>query len=260
MFKSITYSISFALSLLVIMSVTPTQAQEKISLGNHNGISVSYTIQFLGSIEKKKADKSRDEYQITVWTVNNTGKDIFCTSSSTGGARVANAKSTRKTARAAAINAQLITTQGNSLFVFRQGATLQGTAKIRTQKGVEPVVTYDQACNFQALANYDIQASAGLVNGSWKVENGTTAMQLTFIAGTDGAEATINQQAPDGKIVVWYRVGPKTFQRALSGSSKNLNDATVDANQTYTAKITFIGMNRIQYTNTEGITINWIKQ
>ena len=242
---------------MFILGLSNANAQDRISLGNHNGIEVSYTIQFLGSIDKKKAEKSRDEYQITVWSVNNTGNELYCTSSNTGGARVANAKSTRKTARAGAVNSQLMTITDQTLYVFKVGATVQGTAKIKTQKGIKPVVTYDQACNFQPLNNYNIKATAGLVNGSWKVENGTTAMQLSFI---NGETETIQQQAPDGKIIVWYKVGPKTFQRTLSGASANLNDPTVDSNQTCSAKITFIGMNRIQYTNTEGISINWIKQ
>lgn len=256
MFKSITQSISLTFILFLIVGVGQVNAQDKTALGTTNGIEVSYSIQFLGTIEKKKADKSRDEYQITVWAVNKTGNEIYCTSSGAGGAKIANAKSMTKTASARAINSQLMTTQGQTLYVFKQGATLQGTSKIKVQKGLDPVVTLAQACNFQVLNNYDIQASAGLVNGSWRVENGTAAMQLTFNVEAE----TITQQALDGNTIVWYKVGPKTFQRTLSGASKNLNDATVDANQSYTSKITFIGMNRIQYTNSEGITISWIKQ
>ena len=252
MFKSFTFNLLF----LFIFGFTQINAQDKVSLGNHNGIEVSYSIQFLGSKEKKNADKSRDEYQITVWAVNNTGKELYCTSNNAGGAKVANAKSLTKTANARAVNSQLVTTAGGTLYVFKKGATVQGTAKVKTQMGVQPVVTYNVACNFQPLNNFDIQASAGLVNGSWKVENGTTAMQLTYDAETQN----ITQQAPDGSIIVWYKVGPKTFQRALKGSAKNVNDATVDANQNYVSKITFIGMDKIQYTNTEGVTVKWYKQ
>ena len=65
--------------------------------------------------EKKKADKSRDEYQLTVWAVNNSGQTIYATNNNTGGVRIANAKSTRKTVRANAINAQLQTVRGQTL-------------------------------------------------------------------------------------------------------------------------------------------------
>lgn len=243
--------------LIGILGFSSTaQAQDRISISNQNGIEVFYTIQFLGSIDKKKADKSRDEYQLSVWAVNNSGQAIYGTGNTTGGVKVANAKSTRKTVRANAINSQMMTTQGQTLYMFDKGATLQGTGKIKVQKGVDPVVAFDAGTNFVGIENYDIQASAGLINATWRVENGSQAMQLTFNA----EDQTIRQQGTDGRVIVWYKVGPKTFQRSFSGGARNLSDQTVDTNQTYVAKITIIGIDSIQYSNSEGINIKWMKQ
>jgi hypothetical protein len=122
-------------------------------------------------------------------------------------------------------------------------------------KGATPVVSYEAGCNFQTLDKFQILVDNAIVNGTWRREKGAGNMTLTYILASD----IVQQQGSDGNTVVWYRVGPNTFQRTLRGATSGVREEVSDENQVYSAKIVFVGMDKIMYTNSDGISVTFLK-
>ncbi|MFT5913653.1 MAG: hypothetical protein ACJAWV_000199 [Flammeovirgaceae bacterium] len=243
------------LALIFFGFAQKANAQEKKSLGNFNGVEISYMIQYLSTDEKKNASKSKDKYQLTTYATNQSGADLFCNGATVGGVKVANAKSLTKTARASAIQSRFKNADGTQLFKLLAGATVQNSSKITVPKGATPVVSYEAGCNFQTLDKFQILVDNAIVNGTWRREKGAGNMTLTYILASD----IVQQQGSDGNTVVWYRVGPNTFQRTLRGATSGVREEVSDENQVYSAKIVFVGMDKIMYTNSDGISVTFLK-
>ena len=79
------YQNTFLILFLGLFISGKSFAQEKVILGEYNGVEVSYMLQYLGTDEKKNANKSRDEYQLTTYAINKKGSAIYSTSSIVAG-------------------------------------------------------------------------------------------------------------------------------------------------------------------------------
>lgn len=243
------------LALLFFGFSQKSNAQEKKSLGNFNGVEVSYMVQYLSTDEKRNPSKSKDQYQLTTYATNQSGTDLFCNGSNVGGVKVANANSLTKTARASGVQSRFRNVDGTQLFKFLSGATVQNSVRVSVPKGATPVVSYESGCNFQTLDKFQILVDNAIVNGTWRREKGMGSITLTYVLDRD----VVQQQGSDGNTVIWYRVGPNTFQRTLRGATSGVREEISDENQVYSAKIVFVGMDKFMYTNSEGITVTYMK-
>lgn len=248
--------------LLALLFISPLlQAQESISLGINNGLETSYLLQFLGTDEKKNASKNKDEYQLTVLVTNTTSDTLYSTAGNLGGVRIANAESMTKTARANPVASLFRTTSNEALYQFFPGETQQNSVKVKVPQGEKPVVTYEAPSQlFQPINNFEIQVNRAVVVGTWKLEHDSRTTYLGF----DETTNTIRQQGPNGSLNYWYKIAPRTFQRraipqAPAVVPEGQNPAPANQ-QLYTATLVFVTPNRILYTNTEGITVVFVKQ
>lgn len=253
---NITQKTSFILGLLCIcfLAYTPLQAQDQVFLGEQEGIKVSYRLDFIRSIDKKKASKSKDEYRVTAYIENASGQDLYGRGS-LAGVRITNLKSA-KAAGSGGISSGLLNTDSVALNVVKAGQTYQSARKFKIQKGLKPTVMhYVNTANFKDISQHAIMITPIVINGMWQVENAPSSITLRY----DVATKNITQTNANGDVITWLKATKTSYQRSFTGL-RGTNATVIAPNSMYSATLTFVSLGELRYTNSEGISVRLKKQ
>lgn len=252
MMSNLTYTI---VGLLMLCLCYSAQAQDRVVLGEVEGIEIAYEIQFLGTDEKKNASKNKDEYQIIGYLTNNTGKDLYTRDITPVRVEVTNGIGLTKAAKPNPMRTEYMTIDNQTLYVFRAGTTIQNQAKVKVPQGIKPVINYEKDGLFKEMSEWKLKMNEAIVNGNWQLEGSNTVVSMRY----DATQNVIVQSDALG-FITWYPAPNDVYERVFIGVGVLGGATPIDVTAVYRSTLTLVEPGRLVYTNSEGVTAYFIKQ
>ena len=253
----------YLLTLLFTSFCFSVFAQETL-LSKQDGIELYYEVSFIRTIKKKK--KTLDQYQLIIKAINKSNTDLYATSGSIASLKVANTTSlVGGSASVMGESTDIYTIDSADVYKFPAGATETSTSKFRVTQGVKPTVTGQIESNYKGIEFFQIIVNPELLVGRWQLRDG----ENTFNLMTDGRKIIL--QSTVGEQTTWVPVDTNVYQRIIKGQLQtpqpngiNTNGENViktetgnglNKNVTYSSTLTLLSDRKIQYTNSEGMTV-----
>ena len=253
----------YLLTLLLALFCLFSFAQDKL-LSKQGGIELYYDVSFIRTIKKKK--KTLDQYQLVIKAVNKSNTDLYAINGSIGSVKVANTTSfVGGSASVMGESTEIYTIDSAAVYKFPAGATETSTSKFRVTQGVKPSVTGQIENNYKGIEFYQIIVNPELLIGRWQLRDG----ENTFNLMTDGNKIIL--QSTIGEQTTWEPVDTNVYQRTIKGQLqvqqqkgissngenviKSETGSGLNKNITYSSTLTLLSDRKIQYTNSEGMTV-----
>ncbi|MFI5221858.1 MAG: hypothetical protein ACHQK8_06005 [Bacteroidia bacterium] len=242
----------------LLLSFTTMHAQEKLELGNQDGIYV--TCEFTKISDNGKKDK----YVCSVRAENRNNYDVYYTvalikdangaevvnsaegfsqvsvRNSTGlfGSGIFGAQQTLK-----GQETKFKTTDNKMLFMIGRGQFISSEFDFHVLKGEKPIITNTFSKSLQKSGFFEVVLNEAMVNGNWVANCGT--VQMNLVMTTNERKETIIQQEVNGRRNTWIKINDYSFEK--------MNDRSVT--------ITFNRSdNTFLYSNTDGVICSWMKK
>lgn len=239
MYKKILFTITTCLVFTL-----GSLAQDYKLLSTENGIEV------YGRIDLLDQGKKKDQYVLSAYATNTSGKEFF----SEGPwitIKIVNSKSLiGNVASISGESTTYSTINGSIVYRVKAGNKYEASSKFKVNSGLEPAITVSFSNNTaDDLTAFKLKVTPQNVVGRWKIENGQDIFRIDY----NGTELTMIDGY--GDVAKWALGNDGLYYRVV-GFEKEEGDNT---SQAYTSSLNLVSPEKILYQNSEGIDIYFVR-
>jgi hypothetical protein len=248
-------TLRFSLLTISLFFYSFSQAQDKLTLNNQDGIYVTY------ELTKIEEGSKKDTYLAVVKAENKNDYDVFYSiplTKQANGSTAISILENKLFAQSSVRNStglfgdninltgqetKLITNDNKILYSISKGNFITAEKEFKVKKGAKPILTNTFLLPLKSIDNFDIAVNEATINGDWISNCGNIQMTLTM--AKNEKNETVIQQLINGKQNIWRKTTANTFEK--------LNDKTTTLS--YNKQ-----NNSFSYSTTDGVSCVWTKK